>query len=80
MANLKSVIVFDTIAKYKEAVNRIRELSRYFVCYIDEWPAEALLNISGINIPKSQIAQIQTPFTLQQPQSQKPQSQQSSKP
>lgn len=53
LSRLKSVIIFDNLVKYKEAVNRIRDLSRYFVCYIDEWPAEALLNISGINVPQN---------------------------
>ena len=53
LSRLKSVIIFDNLVKYKEAVNRIRDLSRYFVCYINEWPAEALLNISGINVPQN---------------------------
>lgn len=47
------MLLFLIIWLSKEAVNRIRDLSRYFVCYINEWPAEALLNISGINVPQN---------------------------
>lgn len=47
---LKSVIVFDSISKYKQATSHYRQLNSHFVCYIDEWPAQAILNIGGVNI------------------------------
>jgi hypothetical protein len=55
---LSSVVILDTLPKYKEALNKYRELSRYYVCYIDEWPAEALLNISGVNISSSKMREV----------------------
>ena len=37
-SKVRSVIVLDNLVKYKQVTSQFREINRYFVCYIDEWP------------------------------------------
>ena len=50
---MKNVIILDNLVKYKQVISQFREINRYFVCYIDEWPIEALLTISGTHLKNS---------------------------
>ena len=46
-SKIRHALIFNSLSLYKQYIVKNRNINEYFVSYIDEWPVEALVGISG---------------------------------
>ena len=46
-SKIRHALIFNSLTLYKQYILKNRGINEYFVSYIDKWPVEALVGISG---------------------------------